>query len=283
VGDLWPYVRVPYTTIDGTNVNRYSIQLLDYDGSGGAPNAADVAWILNHNSSFQVMNIDSPQVAALLGTKPKREFAGYQFVFNKRYSNRWQALASLLFSSSTGFGNRLYAQDMNFEGPMVTDNNFMGSLNQSINNLSGTLPFTPKFELKISGSYTIPKVELDLGLRFRMHTGRPVWELEGLNNLIDRWNYGQPWQPDPGVIETGGINTIVGVSSPKYLPAQAIVDFRLEKSFRMSKYGSFIVVFDAFNLFNANQPNSIEYQYPFGSVRGILSPRTFRLSFMYQF
>jgi hypothetical protein len=278
-GGLWPYDRVPFTTADGTNVELYSVRMLDYDGNG-VVDVDDEIWIEDHGGSFQVKNIDSQELEALLGTKPKREFTGFQFVFNKRYSNRWQALASILFSSSTGFGNRLYAQDMNFEGPMVTDNNFMGSLNQSINNLSGTLPFTPKFELKISGSYTIPKVELDLGLRFRMHTGRPVWELEGLNNLIDRWNFPGP---EGGIIETGGINTIVGVASPKYLPAQAIVDFRLEKSFRMRKYGSLILVLDAFNLFNANQPNSIEYQYPFGSIRGILSPRTFRLSFMYQF
>jgi hypothetical protein len=278
-GDIWPYDRVTIETLEDKNVELYSIRVLDYNNDG-AIDASDVSW-LSSNSGYQVMNIDSPDVQELIGSKAKRDFTGFQFVFNKRYSNRWQALASLLFSSSNGFGNRIFAQDMNFEGPMVIDNNFMGSMNYTINNLTGTLPFTPKFELKISGSYTIPKVELDLGLRFRMHTGRPVWELQGIN-VVDEWNYGQPWQPADGVVE-GGTHTIVGVSSPRYLPAQAIFDFRVEKSFRMPKYGSIILVFDAFNLFNANQPNSIEYQYPFGSVRGVLSPRTYRLSFMYQF
>jgi outer membrane receptor protein involved in Fe transport len=276
-GDFWPYVRVPFTTLDGTNIELYSVEQLDYNNDG-VVDAADIAWV-GSNGTFQVQNIDSPGVADLIGTKPKREFTGFQLVFNKRYSNRWQALASLLFSSSTGFGNRIYAQDMNFEGPMVTDNNFMGSLNQTVNNLTGTLPFTPKFELKISGSYTIPKLEADLGIRFRMHTGRPVWELQSYPE-ITQWSW-----PGPagGVVETGGIGSIVGVSSPVYLPAQAIVDFRLEKSFRLARYGSLSVIFDAFNLFNANEPNSIEYQYPFGSVRGILTPRTFRWSFVYQF
>ncbi|MGA2363835.1 MAG: TonB-dependent receptor [Candidatus Aminicenantales bacterium] len=276
-GDIWPYDRKPSTTLDGTSVDLYSIKVLDYNGDG-VVNGLDVAWIGSHSGS-QVMNLDSPEVQDLIGSKAKRDFTGYQLVFNKRYSNRWQALASLLFSNSTGFGDRVFAQDMNFEGPMVTDNNFMGSMNYTINNLTGTLPFTPKFELKISGSYTIPKVELDLGLRFRMHTGRPVWELQSLNE-ISQWNYGST--PADAVVE-GGVGTIVGVSKPHYLPAQAIVDFRLEKTFKMPRYGSLNFIIDVFNLFNSNTPNSIEYQYPFGSVRGVLTPRTFRLSFMYQF
>jgi len=278
-GDIWPYDRVPDTTLDGTDVQLYSIKILDYDGSG-VVDGDDVAWVTS-NLGSKTMNLDDPAVQELLGTKAKREFTGFQFVLNKRFSNRWQALASLLFSNSTGFGNRIFAQDMNFEGPMVIDNNFMGSMNYTINNMAGTLPFTPKFEFKISGSYTIPKVELDLGFRFRMHTGRPVWEL-GSTNQIQPWNYGTPDLPPNAVLE-GGIGSIIGVNTPKYLPAQSIVDFRLEKSFRLRNYGSFILVLDAFNLLNANQPNSIEYQYPFGSVRGVLSPRTFRLSFMFQF
>ncbi len=276
-GDIWQYDRVPATTLDGTAVDLYSIKVLDYTNDG-VINGDDVAWASSHIGS-QVMNLDSPEVAALIGTKPKRDFKGFQLVMNKRYSNRWQAMASLLFSSSTGFGDRIFAQDMNFEGPMVTDNNFMGSMNYTINNLTGTLPFTPKFELKVSGSYTIPKVELDLGVRFRMHTGRPVWKIQSLNQ-ISQWNFGS--QPPDAVLE-GGVGSIVGVGKPNYLPAQAIIDLRLERMFKLARYGSFSLVFDAFNLLNANQPNSIEYQYPFGSVRGILSPRTFRLSFMYSF
>ncbi|HYA49098.1 MAG TPA: hypothetical protein VEG35_05305, partial [Burkholderiales bacterium] len=273
-GDFWQYDRVPYTTLDGKTVDLYSIKILDYNGDG-VVNAADVAWV-GANSGFQVMNMSA--IESVLGTKAKRDYQGYQLVFNKRYSNRWQALASMLYSHSTGMANRIYSQDMNFEGPMVTDNNWMSSLNYTINNMTGTLPFTPKFEFKVSGSYTVPKVELDLGVRFRMHTGRPVWRLEGISQ-ITQWNFPGP----PGGVLEGGIGSIVGVTKPLYLPAQAIVDFRLEKTFKIARYGSFNVVLDVFNLFNANQPNSIDYQWEFGRVNGVLSPRAFRLSFMYQF
>jgi len=274
-GQMWAYDRIPFTTLDGKTIQLYSIHVQDYNGDG-VVDGQDVAWIAA-NTGYQVMNMSA--VASVLGIKAKRDYTGYQLVFNKRYSNRWQALASLLFSSSSGMANRIYAQDMNFEGPMVEDNNWMSSLNYTINDMTGPLPFTPKFELKVSGSYTIPKVELDLGLRFRMHTGRPVWELEALN-VITQWNYSTP--PPNGVVDQG-IGSIVGESAPQYLPAQAIVDFRVEKTFKLPKYGSLGVVLDVFNLFNSNTPTSIDYQWEWGKVAGILDPRTFRLSFMYQF
>ena len=273
-GDFWPYDRVSATDLSGKPIQLFSIRVLDYNGDG-VVNGQDVAWI-GANSAFEVMNMSAIQ--SFIGAKAKRDYQGYQLVFNKRYSNRWQLLASLLFSHSNGMANRIYSQDMNFEGPMVTDNNWMSTLNYTMNNMTGPLPFTPKFELKISGSYTIPKVDMDLGVRFRMHTGRPIWQLEGISQ-ISQWNYPGPAD---GVVE-GGIGTIVGETTPQYLPAQAIIDFRLEKTFKLARYGSFNVILDVFNLFNSNTPTSIDYQWEYGRINSILSPRAFRLSFMYQF
>ncbi len=272
-GQMFAYDRIPFTDLDGNAVQLYSVQWLDYDHNG-VINSEDIRWIGN-NTDYVVMNME--KIAATIGAEGKRDYQGYQLVFNKRYSNRWQLLASLLYSHSTGMANRIYSQDMNFEGPMVTDNNWMSTLNYTINNMTGPLPFTPKFELKVSGSYTIPKVELDLGLRFRMHTGRPVWQLQDDIPLHTASNN------PPGGIIGAGIGNIVGTTTPLYLPLQTIVDFRLEKTVRLAKYGSVNVILDVFNLFNSNTPNSIDYQWEFGKVGGIISPRTFRLSFMYQF
>ena len=267
----WAYERVPFTTLDGRTVDLYSIQWLDYNNDTKI-DGLDVRWVGQH-SDYKVVNM-----GAFDGVKPKRDFQGYQLVFNKRYSNRWQMLGSFLYTHSNGMANRIYSQSMNFEGPMVTDNNWMSTLNYTINNMTGPLPFTPKFEFKISGSYTIPVVEVDLGARFRMHTGRPVWQLEGIPQHSE-------WGNPPGSVIEGGIGTIVSVdpTKPRYLPTQSILDFRVEKAIRLARYGSVHVVLDVFNLFNANTPNDLDYQYEFGKVGGILSPRTFRLSFLYQF
>jgi outer membrane receptor protein involved in Fe transport len=269
-GDEWPYERIPFTTLEDQTVDLYSIEWLDYNQDGEI-NGTDVQWIGN-NSDYKVVNM-----SAFDDVKAKRDFQGYQLVFNKRYSNRWQMLGSFLYTHSSGMANRIYSQSMNFEGPMVTDNNWMSTLNYTINNMTGPLPFTPKFEFKLSGSYTIPGIEVDLGARFRLHTGRPVWQLEGIPQ------HSQWGNPEGGVID-GGVGTIVSSQTPFYMPTQSILDYRVEKAIPLgSKYGSVHVVLDVFNLFNANTPTDLDYQWEFGKVGGILSPRAFRLSFLYQF
>jgi hypothetical protein len=271
---MWTYDRVPFVDLDGNTVDLYSVKWLDYDGSGGAPDSEDIRWI-GTNSDYTVMNME--QLVDILGASGKRDYQGYQLVLNKRYSNRWQALASLLYSHSTGLANRIYSQSMNFEGPMVTDNNWMSTLNYTINNMTGPLPFTPKFEFKVSGSYSVPVIDVDLGARFRMHTGRPVWQLQDDIPIHSASN------DPPGGIIGSGIGNIVGTTVPRYLPVQSILDLRVEKAIRIAKYGSVHLVLDVFNLFNSNTPTDLDYQWEFGKVGGILSPRTFRLSFLYQF
>lgn len=268
-GDYWPYDRVPFTDLDGNVVELYSIKWLDYNQDGEV-DGSDIHWI-GQNSDYRVENMGSFD-----GIKPKRDFQGYQLVFNKRYAHRWQMLGSFLYTHSKGMANRIYSQDMNFEGPMVTDNNWMSSLNYTVNNMTGPLPFTPKFEFKLSGSYTIPGVEVDLGARFRLHTGRPVWE------LVDVPVHSE-WSNPANSVIGAGTGYIVGSDHPLYLPTQAILDFRLEKAIPIAKYGAVHVVLDVFNLFNTNTPTSIDYQYEFGKVGGIVAPRSFRLSFLYEF
>ncbi len=270
-GEPWAYDRIPFTTSSGQVVNLYSIKWLDYNGDG-VIDGGDVHWLGQAgNSTFQVRNMDEFD-----GQKAKRVYMGYQLVFNKRYSNRWQLLGSVLFSHSEGMANRIFGNDMNAEGPMFTDNTWMGSLNYTINNMTGPLPFVPKFEFKLSGSYTIPYIELDLGARFRLHTGRPIWTLEDIP-VHSEWG-----NPEGGVV-SGGVGSIVTSDKPKYLPTQTILDLRAEKSIKLSSYGTLSVILDAFNVFNSNTPTSIDNQYSYGRVGSIVEPRTFRFSFMYQF
>lgn len=270
-GQEWQYDRIPFTTASGQTVSLYSIKWLDYNGDG-AIDGGDVRWV-GENSDYKVVNMGSFD-----GKKPKRDYQGFQLVFNKRYSNRWQMLGSILYSHSNGMANRIYSQDMNIEGPMVTDNNWMSSLNYTINNMDGPLPFTPQWEFKVSGSYSVPTIEVDLGARFRMHTGRPVWKLEEIPVHSE-------WGNPPGSVIAGGVGSIVSgdPNKPEYLPTQTILDLRAEKSFKISTLGTLSIILDIFNVFNADTPNSIDYQWEFGKVGGIVAPRTFRFNFLYRF
>jgi hypothetical protein len=242
----------------------------DYNGDG-LVDSADIQWI-GQNSTSRVQNMPSFD-----GVTAQRSYHGLQFVGTKRYSNRWQALVSFLYSSSSGMARRSLRQDVNVEGPMFWDDNWMGTLNQTINNLEGPLPFTPKYEFKLSGSYLIPKIELDAGLRYRMHSGRPMWQLE---------TYPQHTQwaaPEGGVIDPGGTGQIVGVGDPVYLPNQNLVDLHLDKVVKINNTQSFHVVLDGFNIFNSSSVTDMDTLFEYGKVTAIPQARWFRLGLRYQF
>ena len=92
----------------------------------------------------------------------------FQLVLSKRFSNRWQMLASLNWTRGDGVAPRNVAQDFYIDGPVAMENiNFGGTMNDFTNNLDGPLPMTPEFMFKLAGSYTIPVIETDLGFRVR--------------------------------------------------------------------------------------------------------------------
>ena len=269
-GQEWEYERIPFTTSSGQQVLLYSVVKKDYNGDG-VFDGQDVAWISDHNSS-RVQNMPDFD-----GIKPQRNYHGLQLVINKRYSDRWQAMTSFLFSSSSGMGRRTMRQDINVEGPMFWDDNWMGSLNYTINNLEGQLPFTPRFEVKLSGSYRVPRLEVDLGARLRTHSGRPMWLTEAYPQLT-RWG-----GPEDGVIDPGGIGRIVAVDKPTYLPSQALLDLHVERSFKLGGKRALHLVMDGFNMFNSNTPTDIDIQYEWGKVTAIPAPRRFRAGVRYEF
>ena len=272
-GQEWEYERIPYATSAGQNVMLYSVAFRDYNGDG-VLNGLDVAWIGNNNTS-RVQNMP-----AFDGILPKRHYQGLQFVMNKRYSDRWQGLASVLFSNSDGLSRRSFRQDFNVEAPMFYDDNWMGNLNYTVNNMEGPLPFTPQFELKLSGSYKVPTVEVDLGVRYRMHSGRAMWLLE------DYPLHTQFAAPPGGVINPGGLPQIVAVdpNDPDYLPNQHIFDLHVEKAFNLGRDARTVhLVIDGFNIFNSSAPLNMDVHFDYGRVEAIPMARRFRFGLRYQF
>jgi hypothetical protein len=272
-GQQWDYERIPYTTSAGQQVNLYSVVLRDYNGDG-VVDGSDIQWIGNNNTSL-VTNLP-----AYDGIAPTRNFHAGQLVFRKRYSDRWQALASLVYSSSSGFSRRSFRQDINVEAPMFWDDNFMGNLNYTVNNLEGPLPFTPKWEVKVSGSYTIPRIEVNLGARLRFQTGRPMW-------MLDNYPQHTQWASPPGgVIDPGGLNQVVAYdpNNPDYLPNLSLLDLHAEKDIKVHGGQSLRVIFDGFNMFNSNAATDTSVMSDgYGRVITIPQGRRFRLGVRYQF
>jgi hypothetical protein len=295
----WDY-EVKTQVINGQEVSLYSIVLKDYDGNG-VIDGQDIDWVHTH-MDFEWRNMpDWPNYAGGPVQKAERKFQGMQVTFKKRYSDRWQLMGSLLFNKSIGFAarNKRQDEDYNMEGTNIWSDQWLGGLNQTVNNMVGPLPFTPRFEFKLNGNYTIPRIEVDLGFRFRLHTGRPVWVLADTQTL-ESWNY------DPNdtellqhaVIITSGMGMPQQIvaqdgTKPLYMPVLSILDLRLDKSFKVGR-NKLRVMLDAFNIFNAkavtnamlkkiNVPGTDILLRDVGRVVGLVSPRNFRLGLMYEF
>jgi len=257
-GEEWAYVRVPFTLANGKTVDLWSIDLSQYPG--GLP-------YIRANSTQRVENMGTYE-----DVKPHRTYQAVQFVLNKRFSDRWQGLASLIYSWSDGTAQRTQRQNDNMMGPMLTDDTWMASLNYTINNMDGPLPFVPKWEFKVSGSYSIPVVEVDLGARFRFSTGRPLWQLFPIPASL--WG---------SQINAAGLGRVVGDTTPTHLPSLNLLDLRAEKAIKLKNYGSLHIVLDVFNIFNTANITNADFYENWGRITGVSDPRRFRLSFMYQF
>jgi hypothetical protein len=277
-GTDWEYAKVPYTTSYGKEVQLYNVVWKDYNGDG-VVNGDDLTWIRSH-IDYRVQN--TPE---LDGKKPHRTYQGLQFVFRKRYSNRWQVLSSFLYSTSDGMAARAIRQDFNFEGPMVMDTTWIEDLNYAVNSMEGPLPFTQKYEFKLSGSYKIPVIEADLGFRFRFNSGRPLWPVESAPGYAT-------WMgpsPPPGTVVTlsGGARIpAIDAKDPWYLPSEKILDLRVGKDFKLGGYGSLNLAVDVLNVFNEAIPTGVGEGYiaAVGRVKGVTYPsRKIRLSLRYDF
>ena len=285
-GQPWEYERKTQV-VNGQEVSLYSIVIKDYNGDGVITNGpgGDVQWV-NQNMDTEWRNLPTWD-----GHKADRLFQGVQLTFNKRYSNRWQLMGSLLWNYSSGPAgrNKRQDQDYNLDGPDIWSDRWVAGVNQLVNNMVGPLPFTPRFEFKINGNYTIPVIEADFALRFRLHTGRPVWIVQEIGKKITtNTDFSDAELMAQAVLTTGGTQIIAqDPTKPLYMPVLKILDLRLEKGFRMGP-GKLSVIFDVFNLFNSQDVTNaytrkIEGVDTIGQITGIVAPRKYRGGIEYVF
>jgi hypothetical protein len=151
-----------------------------------------------------------------------------------------------------------------------------------VNNMEGPLPYTPKYEVKISGSYRIPTINVDLGVRFRYSSGRAAWPIEPVPTI-------EPWMAiDPNRVITPMANTFLvsnDVTDPYYYEPQTIVDLHLERQFMLGGAKSIRVMLDWYNMFNENAvTNSWWRQGAFGRVYMLTYPSSkIRLGALFNF
>lgn len=266
-GALWDWISTPFTTYTGYKTKVWQIALKDYNGDG-VVDVADAKFVLN-NTARRATNISSFD-----GQSVGRTYSGLQLVFTKRYSNRWQALAAVNYNHTAGIASRLLDQNWYIDGPMIMDTPFGTSYNDFQNNTSGPAPMTPKLMLKLNGSFTIPVIETDFGMRWRFDNGRPFWPVQSLPAFAT-------WMSSTdGTFLTGEANSPIiasDVRHPNYMPSTSIFDLSIGKGLKAVGATQVWLSLDVLNAFNASSPNIIGFkQGDYGRVYSITAPRMYR-------
>ncbi|MDH5706489.1 MAG: carboxypeptidase regulatory-like domain-containing protein [Candidatus Aminicenantes bacterium] len=163
---------------------------------------------------------------AYFGLKPYRKYWGLEFLFNKRFSDKWQLLASYVYSQAKGTLDNAFADDIGWGGA-TDDPNFWI-------NTEGHSTYDPTHMVKIQGTYILP-LDIHLTAYFRAITGNS-WTRR---YRTQRFNQGR-------------ITFLTEPRGSNHYPIYKLLDLRLEKTFMLAEKYRFGFMFDVFNVFNAD-------------------------------
>jgi hypothetical protein len=157
---------------------------------------------------------------------PYRKYQGIEVLFNKRFSNRWQLLASYVYGHSTGTIDNGFADDIGYGGA-VGDPNFW-------TNDKGTLTNDPTHMIKIQGTYVLP-FDINFNAYYQAITGN-AWTTQ---YRTGRYNQGR-------------ITFFAEPRGSNHYPMVNLLDIRLEKVFTLAQRYRLGLMVDVFNVFNNN-------------------------------
>jgi hypothetical protein len=197
---------------------------------------------------FTILNTDQVTYQLTNGStldapKAYRKYKGLMLVFQKALRNRWQAQLSYVLSKTTGsINNSTYAGISS--GQFETPN---GGGSSSLINADGPTAYDRRHEVKLFGSYQVPKVEVLVSGYWRYLSGTPYTPYSRMP--ASRFNW------------TGSINVNLEPLGTYRNDGQTNVDLRLEKviDFGIHRFG---VYADMSNLFNTGVVTGRILRYP---------------------
>ena len=196
---------------------------------------------------------------------PYRKYSGLEIMFNKRFSNRWQILASYVFSRTHGTIDNGTADDIGYGGSTFDPNFYI--------NADGNATYDPTHMIKILASYLVPVVDLSISAYFQGITG-DAWTSRYRSYLLNQ----------------GRVTFFLEDRGANHYPMRKNLDIRLEKIFTIAKKYRLGLLLDVFNVFNDDNVTSwgtrVDYDwYSDGSypsttgheLYGIVLPRQARI------
>lgn len=195
----------------------------------------------------------------------ERDYDGVEVTFNKRFSHGWSLLTSYTWQKSRGLIGTDFDDSYGARGYYDNPNTHI--------NAYGRFPYERRHQLKMQGSVRMPLGIIFSGY-FRYLSGSRYTRL--INSL------------DLGLdLYQGEEDIYAEERGSQGLPAQAILDLRLEKQFHVK--GLTLGVFaDGFNILNTNEAVAVEtlssnVNREYGVMTEIQDPRMFRLGFKFAF
>jgi hypothetical protein len=156
--------------------------------------------------------------------KPYRNYWGLEFLFNKRFSDKWQLLASYVYSQAKGTINNGFADDIGWGGSTDDPNFWINADGHSTND--------PTHMFKLQGTYVLP-FDIYLTGYFQAITG-------------DSWTRRFRTQR----FNQGRITFFTEPRGSNHYPMTKILDLRLEKTFMLAEKYRLGLMVDIFNVFN---------------------------------
>jgi len=170
------------------------------------------------------MGADLPNIL----TDVYRKYEGIELLFNKRFSNRWQLLASYVYSRATGTRDNSFGADVNAGWSADP-----GDPNEYINT-KGSLTNDPTHMIKIQATYVLP-FDISLNTYFRAITGN-AWTTRIRTAAFNQ----------------GSVTFLAEPRGTNHYPMLSSLDLRLEKTFTIAKKFRLGLIADVFNVFNAD-------------------------------
>lgn len=186
--------------------------------------------------------------------EPYRKYWGLEFLFNKRFSNKWQLLASYVYSKAIGTTDNGFADDIGWGGAVGDPNFWINS--------DGSSTFDPTHMIKLQGTYILP-LEISLNVYYRAVTGN-AWTTQFRTTRLNQ----------------GRVTFFCEPRGANHYPMTKLLDLRIEKIFTIAQKYRLGVMVDVFNVLNDNTLTSwgtrIGYdwfpgQYPSGDGHQVLS------------
>ena len=179
---------------------------------------------------YVIENIKQGSDKPYVKGKAYRKYQGVEFLFNKRFSNKWQLMLSYLYSKTKGTVDNGWGDDVGWN---KRDSLQMGDPNYWIN-ADGNATFDPTHMLKIGGTYILP-FDISFSASFRAITGS-AWAQRFRTRSLNQ----------------GRVTFFAEPRGANHYDMQKILDLRLEKIFILAQKYRLGVMFDVFNVFNAN-------------------------------